>query len=173
MPVIVVCGNGRNVGKTSLVCALIEALPEFRWTAVKISTHAHQSGDPIWQETAPGQGSDTARYLAAGARRAFLVTAPDDAVATRIVALRALPAPAADWIFESNRVLDALEPDLCLAVVGGEENSIKPSFARIAHRADASVRRVVEGVRVSFEMAEPGKVPAPLLPWVRTRLGCD
>ena len=36
--------------------------------------------DLIWEETAPGEGTDTARYLAAGARRALLVTAREDAL---------------------------------------------------------------------------------------------
>ena len=41
MAVIIVGGSGRNVGKTTLVCSLIAALPEYRWTAVKISAHEH------------------------------------------------------------------------------------------------------------------------------------
>ena len=76
MAILVVGGSGRGVGKTALVCGLIAALPEFRWTGVKITTDDHGMGEPIWEETDPGQGSDTARYLSAGAVRALLVTAP-------------------------------------------------------------------------------------------------
>jgi hypothetical protein len=41
MAIIVVGGSNRGVGKTALVCSLIEALPEYRWNAVKITTHDH------------------------------------------------------------------------------------------------------------------------------------
>ena len=64
------------MGKTALVCGLIAALPEFFWTAVKISSHFHGRGEAVWEEATPGNGTDTARYLAAGARRALLATAP-------------------------------------------------------------------------------------------------
>jgi len=177
MAVIVVSGNGRNVGKTTLVCALIEALPEYRWTAVKISAHEHQAHQPIWKETAPGEGSDTARFLAAGAERAFLVTAAGNEVANRVAKLLGDRAPAWDWIFESNRVLDALEPDLCLAVSGPEETALKPSFARAQQRADAWLRRgarnrVLGGTPMGFEVKDLGTLPRPLRQWVRARLGC-
>lgn len=177
MPVIVVSGSGRKVGKTSLVCALIEALPEYHWTAVKISTHRHRGPEAVRQETAPGQGSDTARYLAAGAERAFLVTAADAEVAPRVEALRSGAAMPADWIFESNRVLEDLQPDLALAVLGPEDAGHKPSFARVAHRADATVRRgphdrVIAGSGMGFELTDLTRIAPPMRQWVRTRLGC-
>ena len=78
MAIVVVGGSDRNVGKTSLICGLIAPLPEFQWAAVKITSHAHGVRDAVWEETAAGQGTDTARYLAAGARRAFLLTATDE-----------------------------------------------------------------------------------------------
>ena len=41
MAIVVVGGQSRNVGKTSLVANLIKAVPERRWTAVKITQHEH------------------------------------------------------------------------------------------------------------------------------------
>lgn len=41
MAIIVVGGSNRGVGKTTLVCGLIAALPEYRWNAIKITTHDH------------------------------------------------------------------------------------------------------------------------------------
>jgi len=77
MAIVVVGGSGRGVGKTALVCGLIAALPEFNWTAIKITGHDHGQPKPVWEETQPGQGTDTARFLAAGAR--FIGTNPDKA----------------------------------------------------------------------------------------------
>ena len=39
MAVVVVGGQSRKVGKTSVVCGLIAALPEMRWTAIKLTQH--------------------------------------------------------------------------------------------------------------------------------------
>ena len=39
MALIVIGGHSRNVGKTSVVAGLIAALPEYNWTAFKITQH--------------------------------------------------------------------------------------------------------------------------------------
>src|ERR1035438_4687922 len=95
MALIVVGGSGRGVGKTSLVCGLIASLPEVAFAAVKITTHAHQEGSPFWEDSAStgrigsGTGTDTERYLAAGARRALLVASAEDQLASRLSEVRA------------------------------------------------------------------------------------
>ncbi|MGE5488282.1 MAG: hypothetical protein ACM3ZB_10745 [bacterium] len=62
---IAVGGNSRKAGKTSVICALIRALPDAAWTAIKITPHAHSGS----------AGGDTARFLAAGARKAMVLSA--------------------------------------------------------------------------------------------------
>ncbi len=139
MAVIVVGGSGREVGKTALVCGLIAALPEFRWTAVKITGHDHGHDALIREETNAGQGSDTARFLAAGAHRSLLVAAGDGELAARLSELWNVAGPGANLIFESNRIVDHLKPDLCLAVLGDPESASKPTFASLLRLADALV----------------------------------
>jgi hypothetical protein len=140
MAIIVVGGSGRSVGKTSLICGLIAALPERSWIAVKISSHVHGTPQPVWEEKEAGLGTDTARYLAAGARRAFLLTAPDGADLELVLdQLWAECEVGANFIFESNRILDHVRPDLCLMVRGGTEP--KPSFLSAVGVADAIVVR--------------------------------
>ena len=41
MAVVVVGGHSRNIGKTSVVAGLIARLPEFHWTAFKITQYGH------------------------------------------------------------------------------------------------------------------------------------
>jgi hypothetical protein len=41
MSIIVIGGHSRSVGKTSVVAGLISALPDFRWTALKITQYGH------------------------------------------------------------------------------------------------------------------------------------
>ena len=62
------------------------------------------------------QGTDTARYLAAGARRAILVTASTTGLP--LVDIRAALGRDTNVIFESNTIINFLNPDLCLAIVG-------------------------------------------------------
>jgi molybdopterin-guanine dinucleotide biosynthesis protein len=86
--IVVVGGHTRNIGKTSVVAGLIAALPEMAWTAIKITQFGHgvcsANGEPCDCETADhtiaiseerdaANGTDTSRYLAAGAARAFWV----------------------------------------------------------------------------------------------------
>src|SRR5512147_928957 len=86
MPSIVVGGHSRKVGKTSVTAGLIHAFREYAWTAIKISSHRHanipmsgpdRNDDPfrMYEETDRSGTSDTSRFLAAGASRAFWLRA--------------------------------------------------------------------------------------------------
>ena len=41
MPILVIGGHTRSVGKTSVVAGLIAALPAMHWTALKITQYGH------------------------------------------------------------------------------------------------------------------------------------
>ena len=86
MAIIVIGGHSRSVGKTSVVAGLIAALPEFDWTAVKITQYGHgvcsangeacdcATGDHSWaisEERDRSGDSDTSRFLVAGAVHAL------------------------------------------------------------------------------------------------------
>ena len=175
MAIIVVGGGGRKIGKTALICGVIRALPELAWTAVKITSHGHGRVQPVWEETSAGQGSDTARYLAAGARRALMVTAGDDALGPIVQQiLRECPPPGC-VIFESNRVLEYLRPDLCLAAASGPEGERKPSFDRVEQQMDALVElaghdHVVESEKIAFHLASFERISPSMRAWLRERL---
>ena len=88
MKLVVVGGHSRSVGKTSLAAGIIAANPELHWTALKItqyghgicSAHGHDCTcvieDPdcpyaISRELDSKSGSDTARFLSAGAEEVY------------------------------------------------------------------------------------------------------
>ena len=185
MAIVVVGGSGRDVGKTALVCGLIAALPEFAWTAVKITSHLHGLAEPIWEETTPGNGTDTARYLAAGAHRALLTTAPqEDSSPERdfprlINDLRARLGSGANILFESNRILDYLLPDLCLIVRFRAEHAapVKPSFSLAARHAHAMVERaesdrmLTEGPKPVFQLVNLERLSPEMMAWLTRKLG--
>src|SRR6201998_228310 len=88
MAIVIFCGHSRTVGESSMVAGLISALPEFDWTAVKITQHGHgicsangeacdcATADHSWaisEERDRSGESDTSRFLLAGAARALWV----------------------------------------------------------------------------------------------------
>ncbi len=174
MSIIVVGGTGRGAGKTALICGLICALPARKWTVVKVTTHAHGPTQPVFEENAAGQGTDTARYLAAGARRALLVTAHEgelEPVLRKILDDHA----GGHLIFESNAVLYHLKPDLCFAVSSNLKGSHKPSFEVVARCADATVTlaghdHAIPGERIHFHLRSLEQISPPMLEWLKEML---
>jgi hypothetical protein len=84
--VVVVGGHTRNIGKTSAVCSVIRALPDWNWTAIKITQYgdgicardgeACDCSDPehpiaISEENGSSPSTDSGRFLASGACRVF------------------------------------------------------------------------------------------------------
>jgi len=180
MPVIVVGGSGRGVGKTALVCGLIAALPEFRWTAVKVTGHEHGKPAALWEETEAGHGTDTARYLAAGAEHAALLTASRADFAFQLAAILKGLYGGAHLIFESNRILDHLKPDLCLMVQGNaEQTAKKASFLQALPYADAIVAAAGTDSQADeagtgrpvFGLAQLQRISPAMRAWVREKLG--
>ena len=183
MALIVVGGGGRGAGKTALVCGLIRAFPEIEWTAIKITTHEHGKATAIWEETTPGQETDTARYLAAGARRALLVTATENAQGAGGAELGPIVekilrecSVSASVIFESNSVLAHLQPDVCLCAAMSPWDKLKASYDLLLEHADAMVElaghdHMIEAERITFRLAAMERVSPVMVDWVREKLG--
>jgi len=175
MAIIVVGGGGRGAGKTALICGLIHALPELQWTAIKITSHAHNKLTPVWEETVAGQGTDTGRYLASGAKRALLVTAADDELGAIVQQILTGHSSAGALIFESNKVLNHLRPDLCLAAATNPHGSHKPSFTLVEQCMDALVElaghdHMIDGEKMRFHLRSLDRVSPPMCAWLRERL---
>jgi len=161
---IVVGGHTRSIGKTQLVCDLIAALPEVNFIAGKITQYGHgvcavngehcgcapdEHASAFTWETSTTSGTDSARFLAAGARRAFWLRTKQGFLAEGMPVLRAsLKAVAADssdelinLILESNSLLQFLKPSLYVAVLDPRREDFKPTAQSILDRADAFVLR--------------------------------
>lgn len=173
MAIVVVGGHTRNIGKTSVVAGLIAALPERHWTAVKITQFGHgvcsANGEPCDCETADhtiaiseekdrDSGTDSSRYLAAGAARSFWVRTRQGQLIEAMPRVRKLLESSQNVILESNSVLRFLKPDLLLSVLDPAVSDFKPSALRYLDRADALI--VPEGA--SFEKAWTDVAPSLL-----------
>jgi hypothetical protein len=188
--IIVVGGNARGVGKTSVIAGLISHLPEYKWTAMKITPHAHCSppvrpkGQGTWpqiiEEHSGDCGTDTSRFLAAGAARAFLVCAPSGTLAQAMPAIRGELDKAGNAIIESNSILEYVKPDIYLTILDPAAPDFKASAQHFLDRADAvlikstSARpvphwRQIEG-KPQFAIAPPGYITDAVVDFVKTRL---
>lgn len=194
MAVIVVGGNSRNIGKTSVVAALIARLPELRWTAFKITQYGHgfctADGKPCQCQTEdscvsattehdPASGTDTSRFLAAGAARSIWVRTRIGMLAEAMPRIRQELAASENAVLESNSVLDFLDPDLYLTVLDPAVPDFKDSARRFLPRADAllltSRAALPQGVTISTEVPRffipaPDYISDELVEFVRSRL---
>ena len=161
---IVVGGHTRSIGKTQLVCDVIRAFPEEHWIAGKITQYGHgvcaKNGENCdcapdehsyaisWEKSA-GTGTDSSRFLAAGAQRSFWLRTKQGFLAEGLPLLREalaeLPSRNASepptLILESNSVLQFVQPSLYFAVIDPSRDDFKDSARIVLDRADALVLR--------------------------------
>jgi len=154
MALLVVGGHSRNVGKTSVVAGLITALPEFHWTAMKITQYGHNvcssDGEPchcanedhtwaISEEKDRAGLTDTSRFLVAGADRVWWVRSQQGHLAEALPDLRRVLSNSGNAVLESNSVVKFLRPDLYLSVLDPETADFKQSAQEFLDRADAVI----------------------------------
>jgi hypothetical protein len=162
--VIVIGGHTRSIGKTQLVCDVIHAFPEENWIAGKITQYGHgvcaKNGEncncapdehsyAISWETNADSGTDSSRFLAAGAKRSFWLRTKQGFLAEGLPLLReALDEVEAEnspepptLILESNSVLQFVQPSLYFAVIDSTREDFKDSARVALDRADALVLR--------------------------------
>jgi molybdopterin-guanine dinucleotide biosynthesis protein len=152
MAIVVIGGHTRNIGKTSVVCRLISACSEERWTAMKITQFGHgvcsANGEPcdcetgdhtiaVSEERSASSGTDSSRYLAAGAVRSLWVRTRQGQLSEAMPRVRAEISRADNVVLESNSVLRFLKPDFYLAVLDPGIADFKRSALRYLDRADA------------------------------------
>ena len=182
------------------MAGLIAALPERNWTAFKITQFGHgmcsANGEPCDCETAEHtiavseereqeSGTDSSRYLAAGAVRSLWVRTRQGQLAEAMPRIRKELAGAENAIVESNSILRFLQPDLFVSVLDAETADFKESAKRYLDRADAVIvtggeLRCAKWSGVSLKLVErarkfvgvaPRYFEADFEEFVRERLG--
>jgi hypothetical protein len=189
--VIVVGGHTRSIGKTELVCDVIRAFPEQNWIAGKITQYGHgvcaKNGENCgcapdehsyaisWEKDGT-TGTDSSRFLAAGAKRSFWLRTKQGFLAEGLPLLRealnaAVPggnaagSDAPVLIIESNSLLQFVQPSLYFAVMDPDREDFKDSARAVVDRADALVLHQ-EGAPNSSDVGQSPprlKLPAQLL----------
>jgi hypothetical protein len=162
---VVVGGHTRSIGKTQLVCDVIRAFPKVYWIAGKITQYGHgvcaRNGENCdcaptehvcaldW-ESQPDTGTDSARFLEAGAKRSFWLRTKQGYLAEGLPLLREAlresataiaPGTKAALIVESNSLMQFLKPSLYFAVIDPDKEDFKESAQKVLDRANALVLR--------------------------------
>jgi hypothetical protein len=200
MPLLVIGGHSRSVGKTSVVAGLIAALPGFHWTALKITQYGHgicsangeacdcATADHSWavsEERDRSGESDTSRFLVSGADHSWWVRTEQGHLAEAIPRIRKILASTPNVIIESNSILRFVKPDLYLTVLDPQTADFKASAQTFLDRADAVLLHEVadskgpawERVslkpvigRPTFPIQPPNYVTPEVVEFVRARL---
>ena len=199
--VIVVGGHTRSIGKTELVCDVLRAFPEENWIAGKITQYGHgvcaKNGEncgcapdehscAISWETDAGSGTDSSRFLAAGAKWSFWLRTKQGFLAEGLPLLRdalneVVPSSAAGasdpptLIIESNSLLQFVQPSLYFAVIDPNRDDFKDSARAVLDRADALVLHPSDPAEPADAPANPQwmKLPAQLLRQVPSVRQCE
>jgi hypothetical protein len=201
MPLLVIGGHSRSVGKTSVVAGLIAALPAYHWTALKITQYGHgicsangaacdcATADHSWavsEEKDRAGESDTSRFLVAGADHSWWVRTEQGHLAEAIPRIRKILASTENVIIESNSILRFVKPNLYLTVLDPQTADFKASAQTFLDRADAVLLHSVadskspawERVslkpvidRPTFAIQPPNYVTPEVVEFVRARLG--
>jgi hypothetical protein len=200
MPILVIGGHTRSVGKTSVVAGLIAALPYYHWTALKITQYGHgvcsanglacdcATADHSWavsEEKDRSGESDTSRFLVAGADHSWWVRTEQGRLAEAMPRVRKILATTQNAIIESNSILRFLKPDLYLTVLDPATADFKPSAQTFLDRADAVLLHSPANSkdpawhqvslkplidRPTFTIHPPNYVTPEVVEFVRTRL---
>jgi hypothetical protein len=200
MSILVIGGHSRSVGKTSVVAGLISALPDFQWTALKITQYGHGicsangqacdcvTDDHSWavtQERNRDGQSDTSRFLVAGAAHAWWVRTEQGRLAEAMPRVRQILSTAQNVIIESNSVLRFLKPDLYLTVLDPATADFKASAQEFLDRADAALLHATDETtmlewknislkplseRPIFSIRPPNYITSEIVQFVRERL---
>jgi hypothetical protein len=195
MTTIVIGGHSRNVGKTSLVEAIIASWPRHSWTAVKISSHWHDhktkaglgAGEEIFridEEFCEKTATDTGRYLTAGAERSFWVRVRTGHLQDAIPALMPVLNSSPYVIIESNGIVKHITPDLYLMVLRFDVGDCKKSTLETIQNAHAiiavnygkftpswikSFPDAVSDIPI-FQVPDPSRLSGDLREFIRLRL---
>lgn len=154
MPLVLIGGHSRNIGKTSVVVGIIKGLVELNWTAIKITQTGHNicanDGQEcecevvehdfiLTVEKEKSSRADTTRFLEAGANRALWLRTRQENLVTALPTLKSEIALSKYTIIESNSLRKFLTPDLYLQVLDPSVEDFKLSAQYLWDLADAYV----------------------------------
>lgn len=135
-----VSGSGRNCGKTTLCCLLINQLKKSdRVIGLKISPHFHTnkqintivfegSDYTVYNETEKESGKDSSRMLAAGAEKVYFIQCTDEKLPYLYSILKHLLPDDIPVVCESGSFANHYKPGMHILIKPIDSSSLKPSY---------------------------------------------
>lgn len=137
---LLISGSGRNIGKTTLACLLIEQLSNKHYVVgIKISPHTHDGDSDkemfkdtgkakIFVESNTKSNKDSSRMLRSGASKVFYIECNDDGLPEAIDSVTGSIEKHALVICESGALAQFFKPGYHILIVGDNIDESKPSY---------------------------------------------
>ena len=149
--ILLISGNGRNVGKTTLSCAVIEHFKEDKIIGVKIAPHFHKY-DPIFEDVKfqtddfviieehhKNTGKDSAKMLSAGALRVFYIMVKDFSLQEAFNKLIEYTGMDYPMIIESAALRNIIKPSVFLLIKHIDRQKPKQSINHLMKKVDREI----------------------------------
>lgn len=159
---LLIAGTGRNTGKTTLACKIIQKFSTDKTIiALKITPHFHrniQSGEIIINEndiyiaaeTDPTTGKDSSLMLKAGAQQSYFAMATDEHLGEVIQNIFRLIPSDALLVCESGGLRDWVVPGVFLMMNRKDTEILKPGTERLKMLVDRLI--TFDGEKIDFEL---------------------
>ncbi len=158
---LLIAGNGRNSGKTTLACRIIRNISAcIPVVAIKITPHFHENfgtGKTLFnredlviiEESDPESGKDSALMLKAGAVKSYFVMAKDEQLNDALqVILKQVPEKV-PVVCESGGLRQIVEPGIFLMMHRKDNNVLKPGVESLNILADKVI--TFDGKNIDFD----------------------
>jgi hypothetical protein len=139
---LLISGSGRNCGKTSLACKVINSIASVNEvTALKISPHFHELSAKqlllyksehvrIYQENDISSNKDSSRMLKAGAKYVYYMQCEDKYILESWDILSQLMPYGTPLVCESGSLASIFKPGLHILVEGRNPDKMKRSYLK-------------------------------------------
>jgi molybdopterin-guanine dinucleotide biosynthesis protein len=160
--VLLIAGSGRNSGKTTLACEIISKFSASKSiVAIKISPHLHKikpTGEIILDtdkllitsETDISVQKDSARMLAAGARKSFFIMTERETAGQAFSEVLPFIGDHDFIVCESGGLRNFVKPGLFLLMQNLKHLELKPEFEKMKSLADQLI--TFDGVSTDFNI---------------------
>jgi hypothetical protein len=143
-------GSGRNVGKTTLICAIIRKFAPtapiigLKVTSIRSGEEAfhgqHESiqseNFKIIEETGKDNKKDTAKMLLAGAKKVYFIQSTDDQLETAMDSFFNLVDRNSIFICETRNLRRLINPGVFILITDPAHDNFKVNSAEFANMAD-------------------------------------
>ena len=160
---IIVAGDGRNSGKTTMCCRIIRESVAYGVTAVKISQHIHEptegldllfknEGFAIYAESNKGTGKDSSAMLRDGAGKVYYIQVADESAAPAFEKVMSY-IPAGDPVVcESPYLIRHFEPGVFIIMVSPDGKGRKDISEMKKHvHVEFTLTRLHETISLPFK----------------------